>query len=90
MLHSLVWNLVHWGTAVYCTHWPKRGELMSWNQNSCDRDRLEQVLGCPEASCTEMSCASNKVINPTSCARFLSEELFHLDAVVMTKSAVES
>lgn len=63
---------------------------MSRNQNSCDRDRLEKVLGCPEASYTEMSSPSNKVINPTSCARFLSEELFHLDTAVMTKSAVES
>lgn len=65
-------------------------ESMSRYQNSCDRDRLEKVLGCPEASYTEMSSVSNKVINPTSCVRFLSEELFHLDATVMTKSAVES
>lgn len=63
---------------------------MSWYQNSCDRYTLETVLGCPEAPYTEMSSASNKVINPTSCARFLCEELFHLDAAVMTKSAVKS
>lgn len=81
MLHSLLWNLVHWGNAVYYTYLPKMGELMSWYQNSCDRDRLEKVLGCPEASYTEMSSVSNKVINLTSCVPV---------AAVMTKSAVES
>lgn len=71
---------------VYCVHLPKRGESMSWYHNRSDRDRLEKVLGCPAASYTEMSSPSNKVINSTSCARFLSEELFHLDRAVMTKS----
>lgn len=88
MLHSLLWNLVETLFIVYVSL--KMGESMTWYQNCCDRDRLEKASGCPAASYTQMSSASNKVINSTSCPRFLSEELFHLDAAVMTKSAVQS
>lgn len=81
-LHS---RLLHFGrrgvvvVVVPClcsAHPPPSGVDLS-HVISCDRDRLGTVSGCPAVSHTEMSSASNKVINFTRCARLPSEEIFH-------------